>query len=148
MTGTLTFNSNKTKLMSIINLKPNLLSNLSNKALCTLVRKKMSFLMRKTGHLHMRKTKAQISFAVTVKLISAFVFATWIVQFLYFLNPKFPTSSLLLTACTARFVSNKFRNHTIGFLMTRLLPPLLDLVPSLTWRQTVGSSLYTLGIHL
>ena len=26
---------------------------------------------------------------VTAQLISAFVFATWIVQFLYFLNPKF-----------------------------------------------------------
>ena len=33
------------------------------------------------------KTKAQISFAVTAKLISAFVFATGIVQFLFFLNP-------------------------------------------------------------
>ena len=31
------------------------------------------------------KTKTQISFAVTVKLINAFVFATWIVQSLYFL---------------------------------------------------------------
>ena len=36
----------------------------------------------------MRK-KTQISFAVTVKLISAFVYATRIVQSLYFLNPKF-----------------------------------------------------------
>ena len=42
------------------------------------------------------KTKAQISFAVTAKLISAFVFATWIVQCLYFLNLKFPISSHLL----------------------------------------------------
>ena len=39
-----------------------------------------------------KKTKRQISFAVTAKLISAFVFATRIVHFLYFLNPKFPTS--------------------------------------------------------
>ena len=38
------------------------------------------------------KTKAQISFAVTAKLISAFVFATWIVQSLYFLNLKFQAS--------------------------------------------------------
>ena len=30
----------------------------------------------KTGFLHMRKTKTQISFVVTAKLISAFVFAT------------------------------------------------------------------------
>ena len=34
--------------------------------------------------------------SVTAKLISAFVFAIWIVQFFYFLNPKFPASSLLL----------------------------------------------------
>ena len=39
---------------------------------------------------------AQISFTVTAKLISAFVFTTRIVQFLYFLNPKFPASSHLL----------------------------------------------------
>ena len=41
-------------------------------------------------------TKRQISFAVTAKLISAFVFATWIVQSLYFLNTKFQASSNLL----------------------------------------------------
>ena len=40
------------------------------------------------------KTKAQISCAVTAQLISAFVFATWIEQFLLFLNPKFQASSL------------------------------------------------------
>ena len=42
------------------------------------------------------KTKAQISFAVTAKLISAFVFATRKVQFLLYLTPKFQASSLLL----------------------------------------------------
>ena len=42
------------------------------------------------------KTKAQISFAVTAKLISAFVFATRIVQFLFYLNPKFQASSSFL----------------------------------------------------
>ena len=41
------------------------------------------------------KTKAQISLAVTAKLISAFVFASWIVQSLYFLNTKFQASSHL-----------------------------------------------------
>ena len=40
--------------------------------------------------------KTQISFAVTAKLISAFVFATWIVQSLCFQNPKFQVSSHLL----------------------------------------------------
>ena len=42
------------------------------------------------------KTKAQIIFAVTAKLISAFVFTTRIVQFLFFLNPKFQASSHFL----------------------------------------------------
>ena len=51
------------------------------------------------------KTKPQISFAVTVKLISAIVFATQIVQFVFFLNPKFQEASLLL-CCTDQFVSD------------------------------------------
>ena len=42
------------------------------------------------------KTKTQITFAVTAKLISTFVFATLIVHFLFFLNPKFQASSCLL----------------------------------------------------
>ena len=46
------------------------------------------------------KTKALISFAFTARLISAFVFATRILQSLYFLNPKFQASS-----CTAWVVS-------------------------------------------
>ena len=44
------------------------------------------------------KTKSQISFAVTARLISAFVFATGIIQLLHFLNyknPKLPGSSHL-----------------------------------------------------
>ena len=42
------------------------------------------------------KTKTQISFAVTAKLISAFVFATQILQLLYFLNPEFQVSNHFL----------------------------------------------------
>ena len=42
------------------------------------------------------KTKVLISCAVTAQLISAFVFPTWIVQSLLFLNPKFQASSLYL----------------------------------------------------
>ena len=38
----------------------------------------------------------QINFAITAKLINAFVFATRIVQFRFVLNPKFQASSLLL----------------------------------------------------
>ena len=51
---------------------------------------------QKTGFFAYAKTKTHISFAVTAKLISAFVFATQIVHFLYYLNPKFQVSSHLL----------------------------------------------------
>ena len=46
------------------------------------------------------KTKTQISFAVTAKLISAFVFAIRLVQFLFKLNTKFQASSHLLSLCS------------------------------------------------
>ena len=46
------------------------------------------------------KTKTQISFAVTAKLISAFVFAIRIVQFLFYINTKFQASSHLLSLCS------------------------------------------------
>ena len=42
------------------------------------------------------KTKTQISFAVTAKLINAFVFATRLVQFLLYLSPKVKASSMFL----------------------------------------------------
>ena len=51
------------------------------------------------------ETKTQISFAVTAKLISAFVFATWIAQSLFFLNPKFPASSDLLSLHSPVYVA-------------------------------------------
>ena len=46
------------------------------------------------------KTKTQISLVITAKLISAFVFATQIVQSLYFLNLKFQASNHLLWLCS------------------------------------------------
>ena len=52
--------------------------------------------MRKLDFCICENKKAQISFAVTAKLISTFVFATLIVESLYFLNPKFQASSHLL----------------------------------------------------
>ena len=42
------------------------------------------------------KTKTQISCAITAQLISVFVFATWLVQSLFYLNPNFQASSHLL----------------------------------------------------
>ena len=66
------------------------------------------------------KTKKQISFAVTAKLISTFIFATRIVQSLFYLNPKFQESSYILCDCTARFVSDLVGNPEDRFLRTRL----------------------------
>ena len=47
----------------------------------------------------------QISFAVTAKLISTSVFATWIFPFLFFLNPNFKLQAIICT-CRDRFVSD------------------------------------------
>ena len=52
--------------------------------------------MRKPDFCIYAKTKALISCAIIAHLISAFVFATKIVQSFYFLNPKFQASSYLL----------------------------------------------------
>ena len=57
--------------------------------------KYLSLVVRKPAFAH-AKTKTQISFAVTAKLISAFVFATRIVQSLYYLNPKSHATNRLL----------------------------------------------------
>ena len=56
----------------------------------------LSLVMKKTRLFTNAKTKLQIRCAVTALLISAFVFATHIVQSLFFLNPKFQASSYLL----------------------------------------------------
>ena len=42
------------------------------------------------------ENKGADQLCITAKLISAFVFAVRIVQFLYFRNPKFPASNYLL----------------------------------------------------
>ena len=54
-----------------------------------------SRVVRETNVLHMRKQRCRSASQVTAKLISAFVFATWIIQNLYFLNTKFQASSHL-----------------------------------------------------
>ena len=55
----------------------------------------LSRIMRKPTICICETKDPQVSFAITAKLISASVFATWIVQSLYFLNLKFPASSHL-----------------------------------------------------
>ena len=70
------------------------------------------------------KTKTQISFAVTAKLISAFVFATRIVQFLFYLKPKFQASSSFLClyrpVCVGPFRKPHcwFSHETAHFIIT------------------------------
>ena len=68
----------------------------------------------KTNNLHMRKQRRR-----SASRISAFDFATRIVHFLFFVNPKFQASSLLCN-CTGRFVSDLFGNHIVGFPTRRL----------------------------
>ena len=46
----------------------------------------------------------EVSFAVTAKLISVFVFATRIVQFLYFPSQNFPVSSHHSSVCVEPFL--------------------------------------------
>ena len=66
------------------------------------------------------KTKTQISFAVTAKLISAFIFATRIVQSLYFLNTKLQASSHFLWQYSPVSVGPGSETPKTGFLTTRL----------------------------
>ena len=73
----------------------------------------------KNLHYAYAKTKAQISFPVTAKLISALVFAIEIVMFLYFPNPNFPASSHLLCLYSSVCVE-PVRSPDVGFLMPRL----------------------------
>ena len=65
----------------------------------------------------------QISFAVTVNMISAFVFATLIVQYV-FLIQNFKLLAIF-NASTAWFASDLFENHIVGFLMMWLTKHLL-----------------------
>ena len=66
------------------------------------------------------KTKPQIRCAVTALLISAFVFATSIVQSLFFLNPKFQASNHLLWLYSS-VCQHWSETPKTGFLMTRLI---------------------------
>ena len=76
---------------------------------------------------HLRKStvcicdnKGADQLCITAKLISAFVFATRIVQVLYFLISKFPASSHLRYLYSSVCVG-PVQNHIVGFLMTRLI---------------------------
>ena len=80
----------------------------------------MSCVMRKPDFAYV-KTKAQICFAVTTKLISAFVFATQIEQCLCFLNPKFLASSHLLCLYSSVFVRPGLKPRRLVFSHCRFM---------------------------
>ena len=75
----------------------------------------------KTAFLHMQKQRcrsaAQLISTVMAKLISALVFATWIVQYLYFLKLKFQVYRHLLWLYSLVCV----RIHIVGFPTLRLI---------------------------
>ena len=67
------------------------------------------------------KTKEQISCAVTAQLISAFVFATRIVEFFFFLNPKSQASSLFLSLHRPVCVGHRLKIPNTSFLASWLI---------------------------
>ena len=70
-------------------------------------------MIKQTIRIGENKAADQISCAGTAQLICAFVFATQIVQFFSFLNPKFQAC---IYDCTARFVSDLVETQIVGFL--------------------------------
>ena len=80
----------------------------------------MSQVVRKTVFAY-AKTKMQISFAVTAKLISTFVFSTLIVESLCFLNPKFQAYNHLLWLYSLVLCQNWSETPKTGFLTMRLI---------------------------
>ena len=100
----------------------------------------------KTNNMHRRKQKTQISFAVTAKLISAFVFATGIVQFLFYFNPKFQASSSFLLLCRPVCVGPVrkphcwFSHEAAHLLAKRTL--------NFSWVGFVNESIYTTDNHV
>ena len=93
------------------------------------------------------KTKTQISFAVTAKLISAFVFAIWIVQYLFFLNTKFQATShfqWLYSRGCVRPGQNPdywFSHVAAQIIRTRKIPNLhVTLNVSAQWKMSLRST--------
>ena len=74
---------------------------------------KLSHVMSRPAFCIYAKTKVQISYAEAAQLISAFVFTTKIVQFLYFQNPNFKPPAIC--GFTAQFVSDRVRNSVDRF---------------------------------
>ena len=84
-----------------------LFNTYENKLLCSLCSCNSHIIIIKYEPPHEKKNKKKTTICIgknkgadrlrlTAELISAFVFSTWIIQFLYFLSPKFPASYNLL----------------------------------------------------
>ena len=71
----------------------------------------------------------QISFTVNAKLISAFGFATRIVQSLYYLNPKFQACSYIFCGCAVWFMSDLVRNPEDWFSQNEAY---MSIIPQIT----------------
>ena len=80
----------------------------------------MSHIMRKLEFATV-KTKVQISCAVIAQLISTFVFASWIVQSLSFVNPKFRVSKPASVVVQPGLCRTWSEIHIVDFLMRRLI---------------------------
>ena len=81
---------------------------------------------------------------VQLRSISAFAFATRIVQFLFFFNLKFQAFLTFFCDCTARFVSDLIGTQIVGFLMHMLIYWLANMSrPSIVIRTRIGKSLLT-----
>ena len=102
----------------------------------------MSFVMRKsTFCICENKGPGQL----TVKLISTFVFAMWIEQFLYFLNPKFPASILLLCLYS---LSDLVGNHNVGFHVSLLIFAAIKLRNLVSINTSASTSIFLLGLKI
>ena len=85
--------------------------------------------LRNTMQSAYAKTKTQISFAVTLVMSwsAFFVFATWIVQYLYWSYERleFPAFYPSPVAVQPGLYSDLVRIHIVGFLMLRLISLIL-----------------------
>ena len=71
--------------------------------------------------------------------ISAFVFATWIEQFLYFLNPNFPASSCLLCLYRQVCVEPVCKPHCLFSHDVAHLSSIIDMIKS--WNKRLETTI-------
>ena len=89
------------------------------------------------------KTKAQINCEVTAQLFSAFVCATRIVPFLWYLYPTFQTSSVLLCRTWSKI-------QIVSILMQRLilLPFISFVIQNTFWQYKLYQQIMTKVIRM